>query len=84
MQNYSVTSPSQKKLDTENKAEHNLQNRSQTNQPSNMNNEDLQHTNRNKWAIIRRRDKLDYTTKDITTGKNEPELYNENCNIGVQ
>ena len=40
MQNYSVTSASQKKLDMENKAEHNLQNRSQTNQPSNMNNEE--------------------------------------------
>ena len=40
MQNYSVTSASRKKLDMENKAEHNLQNRSETHQPSNMNNEE--------------------------------------------
>jgi hypothetical protein len=39
-QNYSVTSASQKKLDMKNKAEHNLQNHSQTHQPSNMNNEE--------------------------------------------
>ena len=80
MQNYSVNSASQKKLDMENKAEHNLQNRSQTHKPSNMNNEETYNiTNHNKWAIIMRRDKLDYTAKDITTGKNEPELYKA-CN----
>jgi hypothetical protein len=68
VQNYSITSASQEKLDLENKVEHNLQNHSLTHQLSNTKKRDLQHANHNKLAIISRGYKLAHASKDTTTG----------------
>jgi len=84
VQNYSITSASQEKLDLESNVEHNLQKHSLTHQLSNTKKRDLQHTNHNKWAIIKRGCKLHYTAKDNTPGEKESEYYEGNCKIGVQ
>jgi hypothetical protein len=73
-QNYSITSTSQETLDPESKVEHNLQKHCPTHQLSNSKKRDLQHINHNKRPAIERGYKLDYATKDTTTGKKRNQI----------
>ena len=68
--------------DQEEKVKHIAQNYSITS--ASQDKLDLQHTNHNKWASIKRGYKLAHTAKDTTTGKNESENYEEHCKIGMQ